>query len=83
MAIGNFCPEVLFWEGCRWQSLRFLPSDGSTEVGCVFGIRTDKRPTVERSGSVPRIVGNAKVMAVRDYRCEITGVKFRAGLLNH
>src|ERR1019366_8964640 len=29
------------------------------------------------------IVGNSKVMAVRDHRCEITGVKFRAGLLNH
>ena len=32
---------------------------------------------------ISSIVGNSKVMAVRDHRCEITGVKFRAGLLKH
>jgi pimeloyl-ACP methyl ester carboxylesterase len=49
----------------------------------VSPIGNDKRATVERKRPIPRSRQFRKLGAGREHRCEITGVKFQAGLLSH
>jgi len=49
-------PEILFREAYHWQPLRFLPSDGDTEVGFVLRIV----PTNAVLVTWPRFVANSE-----------------------